>query len=210
LQFYSDFKVLNLQHFDVILGYDWLEQFSPMKIHWTAKWISIPYESKIVVIQGLLSELKEGDVVHLLQLTEEDLKLDVDEVESVDSHQLPKVQQLLLTYADVFATKVTYPPPRSCTHTIPLISGARSVSIRPYRYAPALKDEIEHQVQEMLQAGLIQHSNNSFSSPVLLVKKKDNIYRFCVDYRHLNAIIVKGQFPVPVIEELLDELGQAS
>jgi hypothetical protein len=37
-----------------------------MKIHWTAKWISIPYESKIVVIQGLLSELKEGDVVHLL------------------------------------------------------------------------------------------------------------------------------------------------
>jgi hypothetical protein len=76
----------------VILGYDWLEQFSPMKIHWTTKWISIPYESKTVVIQGLLSKLKEGDVVQLLQLTEEDLKLDVDEVESVNSHHLSEVQ----------------------------------------------------------------------------------------------------------------------
>jgi hypothetical protein len=167
-----------------------------MKIHWTTKWISIPYESKTVVIQGLLSELKVGDVVQLLQLTEEDLKLDVDEVESVNSHHLPEVQQLLLTYADVFAAKVCYPPPRSCTHTIPLIPGARHVSIRPYRYAPALKDEIERQVQEMLQTGLIQHSSSSFLSPVLFVKKKDSNYRFCVDYRHLNAITVKGQFPI--------------
>jgi hypothetical protein len=63
-----------------------------MKIHWTTKWISIPYESKTVVIQGLLSELKVGDVVQLLQLTEEDLKLDVDEVESVNSHHLSEVQ----------------------------------------------------------------------------------------------------------------------
>jgi hypothetical protein len=65
-------------------------------------------------------------------------------------------------------------------------------------------------VEEMLKEGLIQPSTNAFSSPMLLVKKKDKGYRFYVDYRHHNAITVKGSFLVPVIDELLDELGQAS
>jgi hypothetical protein len=84
------------------------------------------------------------------------------------------------------------------------------VAVRPYRYAPILKDEIEKKVQEMLAIGLIQQSTSHFSSPVLLVKKKDNTYRFCVDYHHLNDIIEKGQFLVPIIDEFLDELSQAS
>jgi hypothetical protein len=65
-------------------------------------------------------------------------------------------------------------------------------------------------VQEMLKQGLIQPNTSPFSSPMLLVKKKDGSYRFCVDYRHLNAITKKGQYPVPIIDELLDELQSAS
>jgi hypothetical protein len=109
----------------------------------------------------------------------------------------------------VFDSKVTFPPPRSYEHTIPLIAGATPFFIRPYRYAPVLKNEIETQVQEMLEAGLIQHSSSPFSSPILL-KKKDKTYRFCVYYHHLNAITLKGQYPVPIIEELLDGLYGAS
>jgi tRNA A37 N6-isopentenylltransferase MiaA len=67
------------------------------------------------------------------------------------------------------------------------------VCIRPYRYVLGLKDEIERQVNEMLQAVLIQHSTSPFSSPILLVKKKDHKYWFCVDYRQLNSITAKGQ-----------------
>lgn len=102
------------------------------------------------------------------------------------------------------------PPIRDCDHVIPLIAGATPVCVRPYRYPPTIKDEIERQIAIMLDAGIIQASSSSFSSSVLLVKKKDDTWRFCVDFRHLNAITVKTSFPVPIIEELLDELGQAS
>lgn len=82
--------------------------------------------------------------------------------------------------------------------------------IRPYRYPPALKDEIEKQVNEMLSQGIIQKSSSAFSSPVLLVKKKDGTYRFCVDFWHLNALTAKSKFLVPIFEQLMDELANAS
>jgi hypothetical protein len=70
-----------------------------------------------------------------------------------------------------------------------------------------LKTEIEKQVQELLEQGVIQLSNSPFGSPVILVKKGDKTWRLVVDYRHLNALTVKGKYPLPIIDELLDELA---
>jgi hypothetical protein len=61
----------------------------------------------------------------------------------------------------------------------------------------------------MMDHGLIQHSSSAFSSPVLLIKKKDGTYRFYVNFHHLNALTQKSKFPVVVFDQLMDELHDA-
>jgi hypothetical protein len=198
--FHSTLKIIPIGTYDMIVGMDWLQAFSPMKVHWTQKWIQIPYGPHQVVLHGVLPDLEQCSLIQVYHLSEEK-----------ESPAVPSEIQLLIDkFQHLFQLPSSLPPRRACDHSIPLVPGAQPVAIRPYRYSPALKTEIETQVNEMLQSGFIRPSTSAFSSPVLLVRKKDGSWRFCVDYRQLNALTVKGKFPIPVIDELLDELFGAS
>lgn len=121
----------------------------------------------------------------------------------------PLLDELLATFEDVFAEPTGLPPPRVRDHSITLKPNAAPVAVRPYRYPTTHKVELERQCSAMIQQGIVHHTDSAFSSLVLLVKKAGGSWRFCVDYRALNALTVKDAFPILVIDELLDELHGA-
>lgn len=216
-QFTTDFKILPLGTYDVILGMDWLEQHNP-DIDWIAKTLHFRMGTQPFKLQGQCSaniqcaaisstELqticKQGAAAHLIHVYAIEDQVVTEEVTPAE------IQSILEGFPDVFAEPKGLPPRRSCDHKIPLMEGAQPVNLRAYRHKPELKSEIERQVTELLQSGVIQKSTSHFSSPAILVKKKDGTWRLCVDYRALNSMTVVSKYPVPIIDELLDELAGA-
>ena len=102
------------------------------------------------------------------------------------------------------------PPTWEVDHDIALKEWTKPINVRPYRYAHYQKNEIEKQVQDMLRLRLVWPNTSPFSSPILLVKKKNRNWRFCTDYRALNVATIKYQFPISTVEDMLDELYGAS
>lgn len=132
---------------------------------------------------------------------------DVTQIAKSAEAMHPELLQLLHSYEDLFAEPQGLPPRRACDHRIPLMAGAQPVNIRSYRHKPELKNEIDKQVAELLQSGVIQKSVSPFASPSIVVKKKDGTWCLCQDYRRLNSMTIVSKYPVPIIEEILDELA---
>jgi len=125
---------------------------------------------------------------------------------SIETSVEPQIFDLLNRYSEVFLEPKGLPLTRNHDHHIVLQSGAKPVCVGPYRYPYFQKSEIEKIVHEMLQSGIVRPSQSLFSSPVLLVRKHDGSLRLCVDYRALNKETIKVKFPIPIVDELLNEL----
>ncbi|KAK1612104.1 hypothetical protein QYE76_035777 [Lolium multiflorum] len=170
------------------------------------------FTALILIDSGSSSTFISQQLAERLQYKIEDIPpaKHLAETQEVTEQQIPEeVQAVLQEYDTLFHDPKTLPPHRKFDHHIPLLPGTKPVNVKPYRYAPHQKTEIEKQVAEMIARGIIQESSSPFASPVLLVRKKDGTWRFCIDFRALNSITIKNKYPMPVVDELLDELAGA-
>jgi hypothetical protein len=95
-----------------------------------------------------------------------------------------------------------------CTDVIEhrIVTDSPPIKSKYYPVSPVVQREIDKQLQQMLEQDVIEKSNSPWSSPILLVKKKDGTYRFCVDFRKLNAVTAKDSYPIPYVSHTLDKL----
>lgn len=199
-QFSDSSRVLQLKGYAMILGVDWLKKYSPVHMDF------IKMEMKVSALDGQLVTFSDETVPQAQREEAKDFSdklmehaicgfvlftASAMEVSST-SKKLPKeLQSLLNSYEQLFHEPTALPPNRPCDHRIPLIEGAKVVNQRPYRMPHHQKEILEKIIKELLKYGVIRPSTSPFSSPMLLVKKKDGSWRLCTDYRKLNAITVK-------------------
>ncbi|XP_031120513.1 uncharacterized protein LOC116023654 [Ipomoea triloba] len=224
-EFSVDLYVLPIHGPEVVLGVQWLQQLGKvahdyanltMEFKWHGRDVTLtgiqslsPRQVSFTQLQALMDTDDAVELYELYMLPTQDATTPDEEPIKFPDHLNPEILQLLRSYEHLFQVPKGLPPQRFLNHRISILPGTKPVNVRPYRYPHFQKGEIEKQVKEMLEQGIIQHSQSPFSSPVLLVKKKDGPYRFCVDYRALNAVTVRDNFPIPTADELFDELGKA-
>ncbi|WVY96659.1 hypothetical protein V8G54_028810 [Vigna mungo] len=218
VQFELPVFLLPISGADMILGASWLKSIGSHIVDYNALQLKFLHEGKFITLQGTRDSLPMQTHFHHIRRM-----VNTASIVEVFSMQLltdtpsqsplfvlpedvaPYLALLLRTYSSFFDTPKALPPPRCQDHSIPLMEGSQPVKVKPYRYPDSQKAEIAKLVQGMLEEGIIQPSKSPFSSPIILVKKNGS-WRVCMDYRALNAITIKDNFPISTVDDLIDEL----
>ncbi|GKD30590.1 reverse transcriptase [Tanacetum coccineum] len=219
LPFMADMMIIPLGGCEMVLGVQWLATLSDIKFNFQKLTMEFDYANSKVLLRGTHSSIKwmqsngggkrrTKAMLNSMTLCVYPLTLfTIKESEQGNAKHLFKaIEELLAEYEDVFSMPHTLPPKWSHDHHIPLLPNTPPINIRPYRHPPNQKDVIELMVKELLDSRVIRPSHSPFSSPIVMVKKKDGTWRMCIDYRQLNKHTFKDKFPIPMIEELIDEL----
>lgn len=126
---------------------------------------------------------------------------------NLNSNERRKMEKLLKKYEDVFSTDTKSMGFTTLTQHEIDAQGAAPIKSKPYKVSQKEREIINEQIEEMLQHNIIRPSKSAWSSPIVLVKKRDGKIRFCVDYRKLNAVTKKRTYPMPNIDDLMTYLG---
>lgn len=171
-------------------------------------------KSEIMACLNVISSLANGDVqiaddvvsdrVPTLQQTES--ATDVQYSTNLTAKQMDQIQRLVEEFGDSF----TDVPKRThlMKHSLKT-STEVPIQMKPYPIPYALQDKVKRELQQMMDLGIIEETDSPYSAPVVLIKKKDNSLRFCVDFRELNRITVFDPRPMPRIDAILNKISKA-
>jgi hypothetical protein len=200
--------------YDVVLGIEWLMTQEPNMWNFDSLTMQFQWGEHIVTLNGLSPtrlSLKDGH--HFLKSSTSRnkvvlLQLYAQELANLSNTIPEPLQEIVQEFESIFVEAKGLPPPRFHDHQI-LLKGTQPISVNPYRYPYYQKTEIEKIICELLESRVIRPSQSPFFAHVLLVRKLDGCWRMCVDYRALNQDTIKDKYPIPIIDELLDELHGA-
>lgn len=215
-EFTQDLRLLSVKGYDVILGADWIYNHSPVGLDLRKREFSIckngthvvtfsddtmHHNTQIIGARKLCQLLKKQAIGAVIMLTNS----------IADGPQkynmIPEgLKSVLAEFEDVFKEPDHLPPTRAVDHAIPLLDENKTINQKPYRMPYHKKNAMELLIEQLLDNAMIRPSESLYSSHVILVKKKDGTWRLCVDYRKLNSNTIKNKYPIPIIEDLLDEL----
>ena len=212
-EFMANLVLLDIQDFDVILGMDWLSRHrATMDCFRKEVKFCRPGEPEItfcgvrkilsssmmsVMMAGkMLRKSYPGYLAYEVEVRDDDMRLE----------DIPVVRE----FPDVFPDDLPgLPPDREIDFQIELAPGTEPISRAPYRMAPAELKELKVQMEEMVNKGFVRPSTSPWGAPVLFVKKKDGSMRLYIDYRELNKVTIRNQYPLPRIDDLFDQLQGA-
>ncbi|GFX43004.1 retrovirus-related Pol polyprotein from transposon 17.6 [Trichonephila clavipes] len=168
--------------FEAVIGSDLLEQAS---ISFTKEGVKFnKYENHAQLMQISAENLQELDLCH------------------VENRQIKKELEKLIQ---------DYKPEKTASTDVTMriiLKDEEPVCQHPRRLAFTVRKEVNKQIEEWLNEGIIRPSSAEYASPIVMVKKKDGSSRMCIDYRKLNQKLVKDKFPLPIIEDVLDTLQE--
>lgn len=124
-------------------------------------------------------------------------------------NQKEQIENLVKEFEACFSTSSKVRRTPITKHRIIVDESIRPICQHPYRVSRKEREAIGNQVKEMLRDDVIQPSTSPWASPVVLVKKKDQSLRFCIDYRRLNSVTKRDVYPLPRIDDTLDRLRDA-
>ncbi|KAK8593761.1 hypothetical protein V6N12_045835 [Hibiscus sabdariffa] len=194
IPFPVELYVMPMSEFDVILGLDWLSKHQA--------WIDC--QNKRLYLRGLG---KESILLIDRKPTSIFTAMSIQDEYDFGLPSMPVISK----YIDVFPEEHHgLPPVREVEFGIDVQPGVNPVSITPYIMAPIELKELQKQLQELQNMGFIRPSSSPWGAPVLFVKKKDGTMRLCIDYRQLNVVTIKNKYPLPRIEDLFNQLKDAT
>jgi hypothetical protein len=197
IAFPANLIVMGTQGIDVILGMNWLDKYQAV-ISCDKRTIKLTYPLGDEVVTKLVPpKPRKGSCYQMA--------IDSKEPDSL------KIIKVVSEFPDVFPEDLPgLPPERKVEFAIELLPGTAPIFKRAYRVSGPELVELKKQIDELSEKGYIRPSTSPWAAPVLFVEKKDGTRRMRIDYRALNEVTIKNNYPLPRIEYLFDQLRGAS